>query len=123
MLPKDGLKLLNDRDGNRMGVAYIQLMNGDDKDKALSLDGREVNGRTLRVAHLEDSEFMDAVDSFQPLDRRGGRGGGGGGVGRGFGDRDRGDRGDRGDREMRRTDDRGDHGGPRPGPGPGSNFL
>lgn len=70
---KDGLKLINDTHGNRVGIAYIKFSKPEGKDAALSM-ARYVRGSEVEVLHLDESIFDKAIDSFNPdRDNREGR--------------------------------------------------
>jgi RNA recognition motif-containing protein len=90
------VKIIVDRDSGRSkGFGFVEFDNADDAGKAMEeLNGREIEGRTIRVTEA------------RPNEGGGSRGGGGGGDrgGRGGGDRG-GDRGGRG------GGDRGGYGG------------
>ncbi|XP_012286712.1 uncharacterized protein LOC105703137 [Orussus abietinus] len=62
---KDGLKLINDNHGNRVGIAYVKFSKQEGKDLALSTT-RYVRGSEVEVLHLEESLFDKAVDSYYP---------------------------------------------------------
>lgn len=62
-------KVITDRDtGRSRGFGFVTFTNEEDAEKALSLDGSELDGRTLKVNVARERE-----------PRRGGGGGGGGG--------------------------------------------
>jgi RNA recognition motif-containing protein len=67
------VKIVTDRDtGQPRGFAFVEMASPADAEAAISaLDGRELDGRTLRVNEARE--------------REGGRGGGGGGFGGGGG--------------------------------------
>ncbi|CAG0923683.1 unnamed protein product [Notodromas monacha] len=76
-IPEDGVKILNDDEGIRNGLAYVRVLSAMDKDKVMRLDGEHLNGRRVSVCHCDEREYEDAVDSYQPpnagRDRRFGR--------------------------------------------------
>ncbi|CAH0545949.1 unnamed protein product [Brassicogethes aeneus] len=63
-----GIKFINDGQGHRTGVAYIQFGHAQGKDDAMKRDGELLNGCKVRVSHLNDDEFDRAVDRFTPAD-------------------------------------------------------
>lgn len=82
------VSVVTDREtGRSRGFAFVEMESDAAAQKAIAeLDGRDLEGRSLRVRIAEDRP----------------RGGGGGGGPRGGGGGFRGDRGDRGDRGGRR---------------------
>ncbi|XP_012256329.2 uncharacterized protein LOC105686255 [Athalia rosae] len=62
---KDGLKLINDNHGNRVGIAYIKFGKTEGKDLALSVP-RYVRGSEVEVLPLDEVIFDKAVDSYVP---------------------------------------------------------
>ncbi|XP_034946989.1 hybrid signal transduction histidine kinase A [Chelonus insularis] len=67
-IKKDGIKLINDTHGNRVGIAYIKFSKIDGKELALSVP-RYVRGSEVEVCPLEDSIFDKAVDSYIPIEQ------------------------------------------------------
>jgi RNA recognition motif-containing protein len=72
--PVESANVVEDREtGRSRGFGFVEMTSKEDGDKAIAeLDGKEVDGRTLKV------------NEAKPREDRGGRGGGGGG-GRGRG--------------------------------------
>ena len=71
------LNIITDRDtGRSRGFGFITFATQEGAEKALSMNGQEVDGRTLRVNYAQEREK-----------RSGGGGGGGGRGGRGGGRR------------------------------------
>ncbi|PBC33573.1 Epithelial splicing regulatory protein [Apis cerana cerana] len=66
---KDGLKLINDNHGNRVGIAYVKFSKAEGKELALSTT-RFVRGSEVEVLHLDESIFDKAVDSYSPEKER-----------------------------------------------------
>ncbi|KZC08261.1 PREDICTED: uncharacterized protein LOC107186650 [Dufourea novaeangliae] len=62
---KDGLKLINDNHGNRVGIAYVKFSKAEGKELSLSTP-RYVRGSEVEVLHLDESIFDKAVDSYSP---------------------------------------------------------
>jgi RNA recognition motif-containing protein len=62
----NGLKLINDNHGNRVGIAYVKFMKREDKEEALKYTGRMMRGSIIEVLHLSDEIFDKAIDSYKP---------------------------------------------------------
>lgn len=62
----NGIKMLNDNQGSRTGVAYVKFARDDSVSKALELSGNFLKQCKVEVAAIPDALFEDAVDSFKP---------------------------------------------------------
>jgi RNA recognition motif-containing protein len=113
------VKIVIDRDSGRSkGFGFVEMETEEDAQKAIeSLDGKEMDGRAIRVNIARERPAGGGGGGFGG--DRGGRGGGGfggrGGGGGGYGGGDRGGRGGGGygggDRGGNREGNRGDGGG------------
>ncbi len=65
-IPHDGLKLINDRHGRRIGQAFVKFISERDCHEALKRDGRHMMDRRVRLRHCSLHEFDEAVDSYIP---------------------------------------------------------
>lgn len=72
-IPNDGIKLLNDEDGKRRNDVVIRFARPDIARDALALDGKILNGNLVRVTAIDDAEYENEIDSFQPPRRNTGR--------------------------------------------------
>lgn len=61
-----GIKFLNDENGKRTGVVYVQFGHRQGKLDALRKNGEILNGAKVQVSHLEDDVFDEAVDRYIP---------------------------------------------------------
>src|SRR5919198_1321371 len=80
------VSLVRDRDtGQPRGFAFVEMSNSDEAANAIkSLNGRDMNGRTLNVNEARPREARRPGNGFGGgRSSRGGSGGGGGGYGRG----------------------------------------
>lgn len=64
---KDGMKIINDNQGNRVGIAYVRFGTPEGKEQAMT-GPRYVRNSEVEVLHLDDIIFDKAVDSFSPKD-------------------------------------------------------
>lgn len=65
-IPRDGLKVTNDRRGQRVGECFIRFFAPSHAEAALRRDGANVDGRTIRVRSCSEYDFDKAVDSYMP---------------------------------------------------------
>ncbi|CAH1372611.1 RNA-binding protein 12 [Tenebrio molitor] len=61
-----GIKFINDDFGHRTGVVYIQFGHPQGKSEALHRNGEILNGVKVEVTHINDQEFDEAIDRYQP---------------------------------------------------------
>ncbi|GFO02789.1 RNA-binding protein 12 [Plakobranchus ocellatus] len=65
-IPYDGLKIINDEKGKRVGVAYVQLRRSDDVQRALRRSGEKIGSSAVTITACSDEEFSKAIDSYVP---------------------------------------------------------
>nr|CAH7753355.1 unnamed protein product [Callosobruchus chinensis] len=65
-ISSSGIKFINDNNGRRTGIVYVQFGSHQNKEAALQMDGEEHSGHTLKISSLEDDVFREAVDRFVP---------------------------------------------------------
>lgn len=63
---QNGLKMINDNQGKRTGVAYVRFHRPESRKFAIMRSGQVLNGNKLTVLTLDDNEFEEAVDSYRP---------------------------------------------------------
>lgn len=98
LIPNDGIKMINDGEGNRTGQAYIKFARPQSVALAMSRSGQKLGRNVIQIQDLDEKTYDAAVDSFRPPRR----------SNNSYRDRERGDR-DR-DRERDRDHDRGRYG-------------
>lgn len=64
----DGIKLITDTQGNRVGIAYVRFGSFEHKEQALK-GQKYVRGSEVEVLHLEESIFEKTSDSFGKSDK------------------------------------------------------
>ncbi|CAH0382838.1 unnamed protein product [Bemisia tabaci] len=73
IVPK-GIKMINDDDGNRSGLAYVRFVHDGFKNQALKLNGRPMKGQwretRVKVTHLDDYIYNEAIDDFHPPEKK-----------------------------------------------------
>lgn len=62
----NGIKLINDDKGDRLGTAYVKFLRATSTSKALFRDGTMMNGWKVKVDVVSESEFDVAIDSYRP---------------------------------------------------------
>ena len=65
-IPRDGLKMINDRKGRRVGDAYVRFMSEEVAQKALSMDGWRMGDCQVRIEPVSREEFDRSIDSYVP---------------------------------------------------------
>ncbi|KAL1130927.1 hypothetical protein AAG570_012168 [Ranatra chinensis] len=65
-IPPDGIKMINDNQGNRTGIAYVKFTQQAHKKHALNQNGKKVRSSIVEVLHLRESIYNIAVDNFKP---------------------------------------------------------
>lgn len=63
---QNGLKMINDEQGRRSGVAFVRFHRPESRKFALMRSGHVLNGNKLVVSTLDDNQFEEAIDSFRP---------------------------------------------------------
>ncbi|KFB48721.1 hypothetical protein ZHAS_00016724 [Anopheles sinensis] len=66
VISNQGIKMINDQNGRRTGVAYVQFLHKDSKRRALQRNGAMLRLMRLRIESISDQEFEQAIDSYQP---------------------------------------------------------
>lgn len=100
LIPNDGIKMINDVDGNRTGQAYIKFARPQSVALAMSRSGQKLGRNAIQIQDLDEKAYEAAVDSFRPPRR----------TNNSYRDRERGDRDRDRDRERDRDHDRGRYG-------------
>lgn len=65
-ISSNGIKMINDKNGRRTGVAMIRFLRKDGKRYALSRDGMRLRHSVVKIESITDQEFEEAVDSYRP---------------------------------------------------------
>ncbi|XP_071446840.1 RNA-binding protein 12 [Hetaerina americana] len=65
-ISSSGLKVINDNHGNRVGICYVKFVKAPDREIALNLNGRLMQGSAVEVLTLDDEIFERAIDSYRP---------------------------------------------------------
>ncbi|MEW8548317.1 MAG: hypothetical protein AB2693_32840, partial [Candidatus Thiodiazotropha sp.] len=65
-IPRDGLKLINDAKGQRIGVAYVRFNNKRSYESALQKHSNKMGNKPVSVLSVTLQEFDKAIDSYFP---------------------------------------------------------
>lgn len=65
-IPRDGLKLINDRHGVRTGSVYVKFVREQGAFDAIKRSGSSMGDRVVRVVRALEEEYLKATDSFVP---------------------------------------------------------
>ncbi|XP_052232190.1 uncharacterized protein LOC127845363 isoform X2 [Dreissena polymorpha] len=66
--PKNGIKILNDENGKRIGKAYVSFANDQSFKNALKQDRLRLRNIPVVITPVTRKEFAEAVDSFVPVE-------------------------------------------------------
>ncbi|XP_054274657.1 uncharacterized protein LOC128994268 [Macrosteles quadrilineatus] len=62
LIPENGIKIITDKKGNKVGIAYVRFGKVYFKDMALKKTGQLLNGSPVEVLHIDDNIFDKATD-------------------------------------------------------------
>lgn len=65
-LPKDGIKIINDKDGKRIGKAYVRFGSQESFKKGLQKDKTRLGHKSIVIRPVSKNEFDIAIDSYLP---------------------------------------------------------
>ncbi|KAM7357821.1 uncharacterized protein ACRADG_003013 isoform 1-T2 [Cochliomyia hominivorax] len=68
-IPHNGIKMLNDKHGLRVGIAYVQFSRQSSVAKALCRSNNLLKGKSVIIEAVSEQEFMEAEDSYRPLNQ------------------------------------------------------
>ncbi|KAF4518491.1 hypothetical protein B566_EDAN006496 [Ephemera danica] len=60
------IKLLNDEEGRKTGVAYVKFVSLENKEVALTMNGMTLHGSAVEILHVDDNIYEEALDCHQP---------------------------------------------------------
>ncbi|KAL1517299.1 hypothetical protein ABEB36_001081 [Hypothenemus hampei] len=61
-----GIKIINDEFGHKTGVCFVQFRDSSIKREALNMNGYNLNGTEVKIVHISDKMFHEAIDRFDP---------------------------------------------------------
>ena len=65
-IPNDGLKIINDRSGNRTGICFVRFGQPQHFLNALTHDGKVIDNCKISVVKCSNQEYEEAVDGYKP---------------------------------------------------------
>uniref|UniRef100_A0A1I8Q9E2 RRM domain-containing protein n=1 Tax=Stomoxys calcitrans TaxID=35570 RepID=A0A1I8Q9E2_STOCA len=68
-IPHNGIKMVNDSNGLRVGVAYVQFSKYTCVSRALSRNNQLLRNRSIAIEAVSEEEFESITDSFHPDNR------------------------------------------------------
>lgn len=68
-IPHNGIKMLNDKHGLRIGIAYVQFSRQSSVAKALCRSNNIFKGKSVIIEPVSEQEFNEAEDSFRPTNQ------------------------------------------------------
>ncbi|XP_014088658.2 putative uncharacterized protein DDB_G0282133 [Bactrocera oleae] len=68
-IPHNGIKMVNDKHGLRIGVAYIKFSRASSVHKALMRNNSTLKSRAVKVEIVTDEDFEQVEDSYRPQGR------------------------------------------------------
>uniref|UniRef100_A0A1B6MJ61 RRM domain-containing protein n=1 Tax=Graphocephala atropunctata TaxID=36148 RepID=A0A1B6MJ61_9HEMI len=61
-IPNDGIKIITDKKGNKVGMAYVRLAKTYFKELALKKSGQSLKASVVEILHIDDNIFDKATD-------------------------------------------------------------
>uniref|UniRef100_A0A1B6FH00 RRM domain-containing protein n=2 Tax=Cuerna arida TaxID=1464854 RepID=A0A1B6FH00_9HEMI len=61
-IPNDGVKIITDKKGNKVGMAYVRFTKSYFKDLALKKSGQSLKTSVVEILHIDDNIFDKATD-------------------------------------------------------------
>lgn len=66
LIPNDGIKMINDNDGNRTGQAYVRFARPNFVHLACQRSNQKLGRNVIQVEELDEKVYDEAIDSFRP---------------------------------------------------------
>lgn len=66
LIPNDGIKMINDVDGNRTGQAYVRFGRPSSVMLAVQRSNQKLGRNIIQIQELDDKTYDEAVDSYRP---------------------------------------------------------
>lgn len=69
LIPNDGIKMINDSDGNRTGQAYVRFARPSYAHQAIQRSGQKLGRNIIQISALDEKTYEESVDSYRPQRR------------------------------------------------------
>lgn len=66
LIPNDGIKMINDTDGNRTGQAVVRFARTTTVALAIQRNGQKLGRNIVHVEPIDDKMYEEAVDAYRP---------------------------------------------------------
>lgn len=66
LIPNDGIKMINDMDGNRTGQAYVRFARPNFVQLAIQRSNQKLGRNIIKIEELDEKTYDDAVDAYRP---------------------------------------------------------
>lgn len=66
LIPNDGIKMINDMDGNRTGQAYIRFARPNFVMQAIQRSNQKLGRNVIQIQELDEKTYDESIDSYRP---------------------------------------------------------
>lgn len=66
LIPNDGIKMINDSDGNRTGQAYVRFARPHFVHLACQRSNQKLGRNIIKIEELDEKMYDDAIDAYRP---------------------------------------------------------
>lgn len=66
LIPNDGIKMINDMDGNRTGQAYVRFARPNFVMQAIQRSNQKLGRNVIQIQELDEKTYDEAIDSYRP---------------------------------------------------------
>ncbi|XP_055311012.1 uncharacterized protein LOC129573892 [Sitodiplosis mosellana] len=66
LIPNDGIKMINDTDGNRTGQAYVRFARPHFVQLAIQRSNQKLGRNVIKIEDIDEKAYDDAIDAYRP---------------------------------------------------------
>lgn len=66
LIPNDGIKMINDSDGNRTGQAYVRFARPNFVQLAIQRSNQKLGRNIIKIEELDEKTYEEAIDAYRP---------------------------------------------------------
>ncbi|XP_031625559.1 probable cyclin-dependent serine/threonine-protein kinase DDB_G0292550 [Contarinia nasturtii] len=66
LIPNDGIKMINDTDGNRTGQAYVRFARPNFVQLAIQRSNQKLGRNIIKIEELDEKTYEEALDAYRP---------------------------------------------------------